>query len=107
MCKSRSCKTVPDEHEEACESDEEEARRHVSPAQRTKIKSLMQAYRLQLERTGHHIGGRTGVTLEQIEAIASKCEFIESVESMFSKFETWDIRHAQSFFKIINVVCQQ
>ena len=70
----------------------------------------MQAYRLQLGRTGHHIGGidtRTGVTLELIEAIASKCEFIESVESMFSKFEIWDIKHAQSFFKIINDVCQQ
>ncbi len=84
--------------------------RYVSPIQRTKMKRLMQKYRLHLGQTGHHIGGidqRTGVTLELIESIVSKCEDIKSAEDMLLKFEIWDMKHAQSFFKIINDVCQQ
>jgi hypothetical protein len=70
----------------------------------------MQKYRWQLGQTGHHIGGidsRTGVTFELIESVVSQCEYIVSAEDMFLKFEIWDIEHAQSFFKIINDVCEQ
>ena len=91
------------------EDDAISAQRHVSDTQRDKARRLMQKYRLQLGQTGHRIGSidtRTGVTLDLIDAIVSKCEYIQSAEDIFLKFEIWDIEHAQTFFNIINEVCK-
>ena len=84
--------------------------RSVSHEQRLEIRRLMQQYRSQLGRRGHHIGGidtRTGVTLQLIELIVEGCHHIKSASDMFVKFEIWDMQHAQSFYKIINDVCKQ
>ena len=91
------------------EDDVISAQRHVSDTQRDKARRLMQKYRLQLGQTGHRIGSidtRTGVTLDLIDAIVSKCEYIQSAEDIFLKFEIWDMEHAQTFFNIINEVCK-
>jgi superfamily II DNA helicase RecQ len=116
MCKCPSCLVGPNNEPAGTllntgrEDDAIYALRHVSDTQRDKLRSLMQKYRWQLGQTGHHIGGidsRTGVTFELIESVVSQCEYIVSAEDMFLKFEIWDIEHAQSFFKIINDVCEQ
>lgn len=70
----------------------------------------MLKYSLQLGQIGHRIGSidtRTGITLELIEAVVSKCEYVQSAEDIFFKFEIWDMEHAQTFFNIIRDVCEQ
>ena len=84
------------------EDDAISAQRHVSDTQPDKARRLMQKYRLQLGQTGH----RTGITLDLIDAIVSKCGYIHSAEDIFLKFEIWDMEHAQTFFNIINEVCK-
>jgi hypothetical protein len=83
---------------------------NVSDVHRVKIKKQMKKYRLNLGQNGHHIGGidtRTGVTLELIESVVSKCDLIMSAEDMFASFEIWDIQHAYTLFKIITDVCEK
>ena len=112
-CQCLSCQVEPciepvDLETNIC-SEDDSSQRHVSDTQRDKARRLMQKYRLQLGQTGHRIGSidtRTGVTLDLIDAIVSKCEYIESAEDIFLKFEIWDMEHAQTFFNIINEVCK-
>ena len=113
MCKCLSCQVGGMELPNVCQKDNEHVKpplRNVSDAQRGKIKKQMKNYRLNLGQTGHHIGGidtRTGVTLELIESVVSKCDHITSAEDMFVNFEIWDIQHAYAFFNIITDVCEK
>jgi hypothetical protein len=113
MCKCLSCQVDGMELPNVCHEDDKHVEpplRNVSDVQRVKIKKQMKKYRLNLGQNGHHIGGidtRTGVTLELIESVVSKCDHIMSAEDMFASFEIWDIQHAYTLFKIITDICEK
>ena len=82
MCKCLSCQVDELEPPNICQQDDKNVEaplRNVSDAQRVKIRKQMKKYRLNLGQTGHHIGSidtRTGITLELIESVVSKCDHV-------------------------------
>ena len=89
-------------------SDQPQPQRIISECQRQIIKSRMKEYRLKLGSDRYCLGGidaSTGVTLELIDSLVQRCEFIKSSEDMFDTFKIWDVQHANDLFSIIIQVC--
>ena len=89
-------------------SDQPQPQRIISECQRQIIRSRMKEYRLKLGSDRYCLGGidaSTGVTLELIDSLVQRCEFIKSSEDMFATFKIWDVQHANDLFSIIIQVC--
>ena len=89
-------------------SDQPQPLRIISECQRQIIRSRMKEYRLKLGSDRYCLGGidaSTGVTLELIDSLVQRCEFIKSSEDMFDTFKIWDVQHANDLFSIIIQVC--
>ena len=72
----------------------------ITVQKRARISEMLITYRCQLGRSSL---GRsnlsTGVTLELIDSIVSRCHEIQSAENLFSEFE--------AFFRIISEICDE
>ena len=82
---------------------------NISESQQRIIESLMKKYRLKLGTDRYclnAIDASTGVTLELIDSIVQRCEFIKSSEDMCNTYEIWDIQQANDLFSIIIQVCK-
>ena len=91
-------------------SDQPQPLRIISECQRQIIRSRMKEYRLKLGSDRYCLGGidaSTGVTLELIDSLVQRCEFIKSSEDMFDTFKIWDVQHANDLFSIIIQVCRK
>ena len=112
-CQCESCSilhpSVQDSASDVVLSQQLEPLRIISESQRRIIKSLMKKYRLKLGTDRYCLNGidaSTGVTLELIDSIVQRCEFIKSSEDMFNTYEIWDIQQANDLFSIIIQVCK-
>ena len=113
VCQCLTCSTnkqlqiQPESDRKPCHEPEPQLVCVVTDKQRARIQTLLKKYRIEAGTSGAKFGGidiSTGLTLELIDLIVSKCDKINSAEELFTEFEMWDMTHAQAFFKIISDV---
>ena len=77
-------------------------------AQRKVILPSLKKCRFELGAKNVRFGGidlNTGFTIQLINQIVAKCEFVTSAEQMMKTFPIWDKDHAVSCMDIIKNVC--